>query len=196
MKRALIVLPVLALGLGLGFSGCGEMPINKSLPNHILRVSIPVFENRSGQPGIENELTRRTVQDFIVDGRIMVGSRQESQGELRGIIQRYDRLVLTRDANQVPQQYRLQVLVDIDFVDLSDGKETLLWTTRPPFSLTPGVEMTRDDFDSTNTRSLREFTSYYVLNVAGVPPEDEATATERLLDQMSRRIVRRALEGF
>jgi hypothetical protein len=169
MLRAFIVLPVLALGLGLAFSGCGEIPIRKSLPDHILRVSIPVFENRSGQPGIENELTRRTVQDCIV---------------------------LTRDANQVPQQYKLQILVDIDFVDLSDGKETLLWTTRPPFSLTPGVEMTRDDFDSTNTRSLREFTNYYVLNVAGVPPEDEATATERLLDQMSRRIVRRALEGF
>lgn len=194
MKK-LWIIPA-ALLLAAVFSACGELPINKSMPNSVDRVSIPVFENRTGQPGLENELTRRTIQDFIVDGRVMVGAKEQAQAELRCIIQRYDRLVLTRDANQVPQQYKLQVMVDVDFVDLREGKEALLWTTRPPFSLTPGVEMTREDFDSTNTRSLREYTNYYVLNVAGVPPEDEATALERLLNQMSRRIVRRTLDGF
>lgn len=190
------VLAAAALAGGLLFAACGEVPVRKSLPDHIRRVAIPVFENRTGQPGIENELTRRAVQEFIVDGRLVVGSPQQAQAQLRGIVQRYDRIVLTRDANQVPQQYRLQVLVDLDFVEMQDGKETLLWTTRPQFSLTPGVEPSREDFDSTNVRSLREFTTYYVLNVAGVPPEDEPAALERLLDQMARRIVRRTLEGF
>lgn len=194
MKK-LWFIPVALAFVG-AFSACGDIPVNKSMPNTVKRVSIPVFENRTGQPGIENELTRRTVQDFIVDGRIQVGARDQSQAELRCIIQRYDRIVLTRDANQVPQQYKLQVVVDVDFVDFADGGEKQLWTTRPAFSLTPGVELGREDFDSTNTRSLREFTNYYVLNVAGVPPEDEATAQERLLNQMSRRIVRRTLDGF
>ncbi len=197
MKKLSVILPSLGLAaLGLAFGACGDLQVRKSLPDNIVRVAIPVFENRTGQPGLENELTRHTVQDFIVDGRLSVGARDQAQAELRGIIQRYDRIVLTRDANQVPQQYKLQVVVDLDFVDLKDGKEALLWTTRQLFSLTPGVEPGRDDFDSTNVRSLREFTNYYVLNVVGVPPEDEPTAQERLLRQMSRRIVRRTLDGF
>ncbi len=58
------------------------------------------------------------------------------------------------------------------------------------------MEPDHNQFDSTNTRSLREFTNYYVVNVVGVPPEDEATALDRLLEQMASRIVRRTLDGF
>lgn len=178
------------------FGACGEMPVNKSLPNDISRVAIPVFENRTAQPEVDNALTRKTVQAFLVDGRLQVVALEQADAMLKGRIQRYDRLVLTRDANQVPQQYKLQVLVDLDFVRVKDGKDELLWTTREQISLTPGVEPGPDDFSSTNTRSLREFTNYYVLNVAGVPPEDEPTALDRLLEQMARRIVRRTLDGF
>lgn len=198
VSKKWFALPVLAglVLLGLAFSGCGDLPVNRSMPNDITKVSIPVFTNRTNQPSIEADLTRRTVQEFIVDGRVQVTSPEQAQAELRGTVQRYDRLVLTRDANQVPQQYKLQVLVDLDFVTKKDGVETLLWTTRQQVSLTPGVEPGSDSFDSTNVRSLREFTNYYVLNVAGVPPEDEATALDRLLNQMARRIVRRTLDGF
>lgn len=186
MKKSLFAVAALALLL----QGCGEMPVNKSVPNDIQHLSIPVFTNKTIQPNLENDLTRKVVQDFISDGRVQVGTHEQAQAELRGIIQRYDRIVLLRDANQVPQEYKLQIVVDLDFVSLKDGKETLLWTTRQ--LLEPGKE----DFDSTNVRSVKDYTNYYVLNVAGVPPEDEPTALERLLNQVSRRILRRTLDGF
>jgi hypothetical protein len=195
MKKSLVLLSLAVAALAT-FTACGDIPVSKSLPDDIVKVAVPIFENKSGQPGVENELTRKTVQELLVDGRIQVTSREQADAVLQGTIQRYDRLVLTRDANQVPQQYKLQMVVDLDFIDLKHGKEQQLWTTRQQISLTPGVEPDRDDFDSTNTRSLREFTNYYVLNVAGVPPEDEPTALVRLLDQMARRIVRRTLDGF
>lgn len=197
MKKIPAFIPLLtAFALAAVFTACGEMPLKKNLPDDIFKVAIPVFENKANQPGLENELTKKVVQNFIVDGRLQVVPREQADALLTGTIQRYDRLVMTRDANQVPQQYKLQVVVDLDFVDLKGGKEEQLWSTRPQFSLTPGVEVGRDDFDSTNTRSLREFTNYYVLNVAGVPPEDEPTALDRLLEQMARKVVRRTLDGF
>jgi hypothetical protein len=197
MKKTLAFLPLLAAAVLAGvFTACGDVPIKKNLPDYVLKVAIPVFENKASQPGLENELTKKVVQNFIVDGRLQVVPREQADALLTATIQRYDRLVITRDANQVPQQYKLQVVVDLDLVDLKSGKQDQLWSTRPQFSLTPGVEVTKDDFDSTNTRSLREATNYYVLNVAGVPPEDEPTALERLLEQMARRVVRRTLDGF
>ena len=182
------------LGLALLLAACGDLVLKGILPEHVHSLAIPTFEDKSGQPTLASDLTRKVVQSFNVDGRLSVAAQDQADALLRGTIQRYDRLVLTRDANQVPQQYKLQVVVDLDLSDLKDGKQ--LWSTRRTISLTPGVDTPSDEFDSTNTRSLREYTNYYVLNMAGVPPEDEPTAQERLLRQMASRVVRRVLEGF
>jgi hypothetical protein len=182
--------------LAWGLAACGDIPMKKNLPDHIMKVCVPVFDNKSGQLSVENELTKKVVQGFIVDGRLQVVAREQADAELKGTIQRYDRLVLTRsnDVSQVPQQYKLQVAVDLDFTDLKTGKD--LWTTRSQVNLTPGQEPNHDQFDSNNIGSLKEFTNYYVINVVGVPPEDEPHAQDRLLEQMASRIVRRTLDGF
>jgi hypothetical protein len=193
-KLTLGILGVGLLGLFYLATACGDMPIKKALPDNIQKIVIPVFENKTGQPDVENLLTKKVVQNFIVDGRLQVTSREQADAQLQGTVQRYDRIVLTRDANQVPQQYKLQIVVDIDFTELKTG--TLMWSTKSQLSLTPGVEGPQEGFDSTNLRSLREFTNYYVINVAGVPPEDEATALDRVLEQMAQRVSRRTLDGF
>ncbi len=184
---------LIALSTLVVLASCGEMPVKRALGDDVRQVGISTFDNKTGQPGIDQQLTAKVVQSFITDGRLGVVSHQAADVSLKGTIQRYDRLVLTRDANQIPQQYRLQVVVDLEFSNAKTGVE--IWTTRRTINLTPGVD-TVDDFDSTNTRSLKEFTSYYVLNTAGVAPEDEPAALDRLLEQMSRRVVRRVLEGF
>ena len=183
-----------ALGGAWLATACDSIPMKAALPSHIRRLAVPAFENKTAQPGLEAELTRKVVQGFNVDGRLSVSALEQADALLKGTIQRYDRLVITRDANQVPQQYKLQVVVDLEFNDLKNGQQ--LWSTRRTISLTPGVDSPSEEFDSTNTRSLKEYTNYYVLNVAGVPPEDEPTALNRLLEQMASRNVRRVLEGF
>jgi hypothetical protein len=182
------------LGLLYMTGACGDLPIKKALPDNIQRIAIPVFENKTGQPDVENLLTKKVMQNFQVDGRLQIAAREQADALLQGTVQRYDRIVLTRDANQVPQQYKLQIVVDLDFTDLKTGE--LMWSTKAQFSLTPGVDTPQENFDSTNLRSLREFTNYYVINVAGVPPEDEPTALDRVLEQMARRVSRRTLDGF
>jgi len=196
MKRS-VRLAALAVGLvGIFYvvTACGDMPVKKALPDSIQKLAVPVFENKTGQPNVENLLTKKVVQNFIVDGRLQVAPKEGADAVLQGTVQRYDRIVLTRDANQVPQQYKLQMVVDLDFVEIKTGEH--LWSTKAAFSLTPGVEGPQEDYDSTNLRSLREFTNYYVFNVAGVPPEDESVALDRVLEQMARRVVRRTLDGF
>ena len=194
-QRYALVLAATGL-LAWGLAACGDLPIKQNLPDDIKKVYIPDFENKTNQPNIDTLLTKKVVQGFIVDGRLQVVPQAQADAELKGTIQRYDRLVLTRsaDSSQVPQQYKLQVAVDFDFINLHTGKQ--MWTTRSQVNMTPGKDPDPNQYDSMNLGSLVEFTNYYVINVLGVPPEDETHAQDRLLDQMSDRVVRRTLDGF
>jgi hypothetical protein len=182
------------LALGILAAACADLPMTNKLPTNETNVFIQSFENRTSEPGLDALLTQRVTQNFLIDGRLKLASRENAEMLLQGTVERYDRLVMTYDQNMVPQQYKIQMVVDLTCTDQKTGHQ--LWTTHTIVSLTPGESMTGDEFDSTNTTSLREFTTYYVLNVAGVPPEDESTARDRLLDQMAAHVVRRTIDGF
>jgi hypothetical protein len=186
---------VAVLGLGAIVVACDDMPvIKKNLPDASTKVAIPDFENKTSEPGIDTTLTQKVVQNFLIDGRLQVTPKEKADELLQGTVERYDQLVMTRDQNQVPQQYKLVLAVDLTLTDLKTGNQ--MWTTHTIVNLTPGESADQNAFDSTNTTTLREFTTYYVLNVVGVPPEDEPTALNRLLDQMASRVVRRTIDGF
>jgi hypothetical protein len=197
MKKFLVLALGSAVSLFLA-AACGEVPMKRALSDSVQKIAIPPIENKTGQPDVDQKLTQKMVQAFIVDGRLKVSGKEDADVVLQSTLQRYDRIVLLRDANQVPQQYKLQIVVDLDFIEAKTGK--LLWTTRRTLDLTPepgkaqGVEGA--EWDSANVRSLREFTFYYVINSLGMPPEDENVAADRVIDQMARRVVRRVIEGF
>jgi len=194
MKRFLVFF-LAVLGLGLVVAACDSLPTLKSnLPSVDTKVYIPDFENKTNEPDLDTALTQKVIQNFLIDGRLRVATPDQADMVLKGTIDRYDRLVMTRDQNQVPQQFKLQVVVDLTLMEVKTKKQ--MWTTHTIVSLTPGETLSGQEFDSTNTTSLREFTTYYVLNVAGVPPEDQPTAQGRLLDQMASHVVRRTIDGF
>jgi len=197
MKRYLMVALVL-LGLGFVAAACDDLPLKSNLPDVDTKVYIPNFENKTDEPGLDTLLTQKVIQNFLIDGRLKVAPEDKADMLLEGTIERYDRLVMTFDQNQVPQQYRLQVKVDLTLYEINKPGQPKkqLWTTKDVVNMTPGESVNADEFDSTNSTSLSEFTTYYVLNVAGVPPEDEPTAQNRLLDQMAGRVVRRTIDGF
>jgi Lipopolysaccharide-assembly len=186
------------LGLGLVVAACdGDLPLKSNLPTADTKVYIPDFINKTNQPGLDTLLTQKVIQNFLMDGRLQVAPADKADMLLRGTIERYDQLVMTRDPNQVPEEYRLQVEVDLTLYETKPGlPKKELWTTHTIVNLTPGGTVNPDAFDETNDTSLRTFTTYYVLNVAGVPPEDETTACDRLMDQMATLVVRRTLDGY
>lgn len=189
----------------LGTTGCEEM--KPTMPDHIRRIAIPTFLNQTSQPGIDQEISQKVTQEVLVDGRLSVVPMQQADGLLEGTITQYLQLPLVRDANQVPQQYKLQISVDLVFTDLVDKKQ--LWTTRSNLVLTPELTVVTTPgvtpaetpvytptTDSMNTAALREFTTYWVMNPLGVKAEDEPTARQRVEDQIARRVVRRLLDGY
>jgi len=193
MKKAM----AFAVLLGL-LAGCAGYEVRSSLPDTINKLSVPVFRNVTGQPGLEQDLTQKVAQAFIVDGRLVITDPAQADAQLIGVIQSYEKLPLLRDENQVPVQYKMLMAVDLTFNDLKTQKQ--LWTTHKMIEVDNfaqgSVTATSRAYDSTNVSTLSEYTTYYVLNKMGMPPEDETTARNRLVDQMTRRVVERTLFGF
>jgi hypothetical protein len=179
-------------------AGCDDVAVKKALSDNVHNVYIPPVENKTSEPAVDQLLTQKITQAFIVDGRLKVSNQEAADVIVKTTLQRFDRIVLIMDANQVPQEYKLQFVMDVDFIDAKTAE--VKWTTRRTVDLTPQPENTPGvegaDWDSADIRSLREFTTYYGINNRNMPPEDETVAENRVVDQMADRVVRLVIEGY
>ena len=95
------------------------------LPTHIKKLAIKPFENRTQQFALEDKLTIRVNNRFITDSTYRITSIEESDGILMGVINRYIHLPIAYDANLVATQYKLDVVVQISFIDRAAN--TVMW---------------------------------------------------------------------
>ncbi len=172
MQRNATRLSMCLAMLGLWLTGCTDVTIRPGLPQYMTTLAIPVFQNRTTQPNLENELTQQLNQDFLVDGRLALTDADHASAVLQGTIVQYRLEPLLLDIYRTPQQYKMRLILLLSLKDTKAGKN--LWT--------------EDNFE--------EDTTYYVNNSLGIPPETEADARRRLIQQVSKRIVARLIEGF
>lgn len=164
-------LAMLALGW-LAVAACTDVAIRPGLPEYMSKLAIPTLQNRTGQPNLENEITQRLTQDFLVDGRLELTDPDHANAILQGTIVQYLLEPLLLDVHNTPQQYKMRIILRLALKDTQASKN--LWT--------------EDNFE--------ESTTYYVNNSLGIPPESEQDARRRLEQQLSKRIVARVIEGF
>jgi hypothetical protein len=117
LKYALLILLLIASSCG--YSG------RALLPAHIKKVCIPTFENETTRYGIEQILTTTVTDAFVNDGRLSVVSEREADAMLRGVIVKYEKGPLTFDRAQTVDEFKIQIVVSIEFEDLREGK--VLW---------------------------------------------------------------------
>ena len=105
MKNVFILLLTLSL------SACGYQLAGRGghIPDEIKSVAIPVFENKTMEPVIEEELTPMIIREFIKDSRIKVVDRTEADLVLGGSVNSYKESPLSFDQNQEVLEYRITV---------------------------------------------------------------------------------------
>jgi len=171
------VIAMAAAGLTLMILGaCTDVVVRPGvsgqLSGHMAKIAIPTFQNRTGQPNLENEITQQLTRDFLVDGRLELTNPDQAGAILQGTIVQYLLTPLLLDVHNTPQQYKMRIIMHLSLKDTQAGKS--LWT--------------EDNWE--------ENTTYYVNNSLGIRPETEQDARRRLITQLSRRIVSRVIEGF
>ena len=120
----LLPLPVLLL-----VSGCTMLGyrLGTSLPPDIQVVHVPVFENATGEPGLDTEMTRATVQEFQREGSLSVSDAERSDvtvlvrlNDFRASALRYG-----ADAVTAGEEYRFSVTADIQLIRTHSGVEIM-----------------------------------------------------------------------
>ncbi len=118
-RRALAVLLVTLLLGGCGYSTKG------SLPDHIRTVGVPIFKNRTLEPGVETAITSAVVTAFSNGGRLRVVPVEQADSILQGEVVGYSLSGLTFDRNANVRAYRLQLVLNVEFRDVR--RNALLW---------------------------------------------------------------------
>ena len=101
---SLLILP--ACGYHMAGTGSHLTPGMKS-------VFIPVFENKTMEPIVEEELTPAVIREFLQDGRIEVVDRSRADMVLEGSVVSYKETPISFDASQNVLEYRIMVTTHI-----------------------------------------------------------------------------------
>ena len=119
--RALFLAP-LAASLPLG--GCGYS-LRTSMPAGIKTVHVPVLENKTAEPGIEDFITQALTQAVVQSGVRIARNAQEADASLEGAIVEYRLMSLSFDSSANVTSYRLIIGLALTFKDLKQNK--VIW---------------------------------------------------------------------
>jgi len=115
------------LGLGLAsvlLAGCGYST-RGSLPDHIKTVAVPIFKNRTLEPGVESAITSGVVNAFSSGGRLRVVPLAEADAILEGEVVGYALEGLAFDRSAIVRAYRLRLTLNVEFRDVKQS--AMLW---------------------------------------------------------------------
>jgi outer membrane lipopolysaccharide assembly protein LptE/RlpB len=160
------------LAVAVGVSGCGYS-LRASLPANIKTVHVPVLQNRTQEPGIEDFVTRALTEALVRSGVAKIAASPETaDGVLDGAIVGYSLTSLAFDRATNVTQYRLQLALALSLKDRRNGD--VIWKN-------DRIEE-RADFPVTG-----QVTQSLVL---------EQDAVRRAAVDISRTIISLAFEGF
>lgn len=150
--------------------------INKdvNLPHDVKHIYIPVFKAEISitDPNIHQLLTEEIITQFNLDGSLFIAaSAAKADAILEGKIKNYIHEALDYDENNLPILYRLNLEVEIVFIDNKTGDK--MW--------------------SENEDNLFAITTYSDR----VPPiETEYLAQKRVIEELAQKIVNRTVSGW
>jgi len=108
-----LTLTVFALTL----AGCGYS-FQGTLPPHINTVAVPMFLNRTSQPGVEGIITNAVVHAFATNGRLRVVRTADADAVLNGEVTSYSVGPIAFDQSLGIQEYRLVVTLNLRMQDV------------------------------------------------------------------------------
>ncbi|MBU2573241.1 MAG: hypothetical protein KKH28_04100 [Elusimicrobia bacterium] len=169
-KHILIVTAALALCACGATSDIIYRPAEQKLPQHIKKICVRPFTNKTQQFGLEEKITLKVIDEFLKNGEYAISSEGNSQGVIVGEINRYILTPIQYDVNLVPTVYKLDVIVTVRFLD--KGANRYLW----------------------EEPALQAIKMYSAATLPGGLTEEQAR--ESLWEILAKDIVKRTVEGF
>jgi len=145
-------------------------PAEQKLPQHIKRITVRPFTNKTQQFGLEEKITLKTIDEFLKNGEYALAPENSSQGVIVGEINHYILTPIQYDVNLVPTVYKLNVIVSVRLLDKSVNR--YLW----------------------EEPALQAVKMYSASTLPGGMTEE--AARESLWEVLAKDIVKRTVDGF
>ena len=110
--------------ISLLLSSCGYRFAERGahIPSTVRLISIPVFENKTMEPVIEEEITSEVIRGFINDRRLEVADKSKADLIVYGSITGYKESPLSFDKSQNSLENRINVTVHLKLFQQSSNK--------------------------------------------------------------------------
>ena len=118
MKKILTIV-ILAIGLT---ASCGVYTFSPSALGGIKSTAIPLFENRTSEGGLSEDLTDKLSRAFINDNTLRVVPESRADAIIRGAVVSYEFEAYTFDQNEVVSEYIVRIGTDIGFYEKKNSK--------------------------------------------------------------------------
>jgi hypothetical protein len=106
--------------------GCGIYTFSGStLPSHIKTVAIPLFEDKTVEFGIDQQITDIIIDAITQDNTLKISGNRGADSILKGKIVRIDDRSGQYDKNEVASDFRIYITIDVSFEDVI--KRKTLW---------------------------------------------------------------------
>jgi len=167
-RRPFLLLLILAT---VAATGCARVSRQRTLPPSVRDVTVPMFINRSAEPGIEETATILTQKQFLSDGRLELVSQDAAHAIVQVVIKDFNNASSSFDSDDFPRRTRYTVEAEIKIIQNLPGKPVI-----------GGTRTVRATWAATSDK--RKITY-----------EPEPDAKERLLEILAMRIVREVITG-
>jgi outer membrane lipopolysaccharide assembly protein LptE/RlpB len=147
-KRTLRVISALLISIAVVLTaGCGYSLKGKGsfLPDHIRTIALSDFENLTTQFELEKVIAEKMQEELLSRGSYkLVGSADEADASLTGIIIDYRTTPKSLDAEGRATSYSIKLIVSVKFTDLINKKVLF---EDPNYSVTEEYQLTSSDED-------------------------------------------------
>ena len=120
-----VYLPRAICPLLLLLCGCAYYSTSATGGGGIRSVAIPILENTSLEPGIQQALTDSLIQAFVSDGALRVVDEDRADAVLKGTVVEVQEEPFTYGQQADADQYRITVFLDMTCTDTREKKP--LW---------------------------------------------------------------------
>jgi hypothetical protein len=142
------------------------------LPSHIHTVAIPVFENRTVEPALAEEVTELVTREFVRDNKLRVVPESRADSGVYGEIVRYENRVFGYNARAQTEEYEVIIEARVEFKDLVKRKS--LW----------------------REESIIGRTTYFVIETTGQEAKDEVTGRAEAIRRLAEDILNRTVQSW
>ena len=133
---------------------------------------MPVFQNATTEPNLEQEVTEAIVNRFVQDNKLKVVAEAEADLVLTGSVVRYVNAVFGFNAREQAEEYQVAVTVALTARDRVKNRE--MW---------------RDD-------NLIRTTNYFVVDTPGQQPQDAISARRDAISKIADAVLNKTVEGW